>query len=74
LVPLESEAPLVPLIFDRYAHSREGARSVANWLNEAGHRTKTGQPWSHTSVLTLLRNPVYVGQVYFRGALQPRSP
>jgi site-specific DNA recombinase len=71
LVPLESEAPLVPLIFDRYAHSRDGARSVANWLNGAGHRTKTGQPWSHTSVLTLLRNPVYVGQVYFRGALHP---
>ncbi|MHB1596532.1 MAG: recombinase family protein [Streptosporangiaceae bacterium] len=67
LVPLENEAPLVP----RYAHSREGARSVANWLNDAGHRTKTGQPWSHASVLTLLRNPVYIGQVYFRGALHP---
>jgi site-specific DNA recombinase len=67
----EDEAPLVPLIFDRYAHGREGARSVAMWLNEAGHRTRAGKPWSHTSVLTLLRNPVYTGLVYFRGTLHP---
>ena len=56
----------MPLIFDRYAHSREGARAVAVWLNEAGHRTRAGRPWSHTAVLTVLRNPVYVGKVYFR--------
>ncbi len=71
LVPVKGEAPLVPLIFDRYAHSREGARSVATWLNEAGHRTRAGRPWSHTAVLTLLRNPVYIGQVYFRGTFHP---
>jgi site-specific DNA recombinase len=69
LVAKPDEAPLVPLIFDRYAHSREGARSVAVWLNEAGHRTRAGRPWSHTAVLTVLRNPVYVGKVYFRGSL-----
>jgi hypothetical protein len=39
--------------------------------NEAGHRTKTGQPWSHTSVLTLLRNPVYIGQVYSAATCTP---
>ncbi len=39
------------------------------WLNEAGHRTKAGRPWSHTAVLTVLRNPVYVGKVFFRDAL-----
>jgi site-specific DNA recombinase len=69
LVPKPDEAPLVPIIFDRYAHSREGARAVAVWLNEAGHRTRAGRPWSHTAVLTVLRNPVYVGKVYFRGTL-----
>ena len=63
------EAPLVPVIFDRYAHGREGARALAVWLNEAGHRTKAGRPWSHTAVLTVLRNPVYVGKVFFRDAL-----
>jgi site-specific DNA recombinase len=63
------EAPLVPVIFDRYAHGREGACALAVWLNEAGHRTKAGRPWSHTAVLTVLRNPVYVGKVFFRDAL-----
>ncbi|MGH9304991.1 MAG: recombinase family protein, partial [Acidimicrobiales bacterium] len=28
-----------------------------------------GRPWSHTAVLTVLRNPVYVGKVFFRGAI-----
>ncbi len=69
LVAKPDEAPLVPLIFDRYAHYREGARAVAVWLNEAGHRTRAGRPWSHTAVLTVLRNPVYVGKVYFRETL-----
>ena len=64
-----TEAPLVPVIFDRYAHGRDGARALAVWLNDAGHRTKAGRPWSHTAVLTVLRNPVYVGKVFFRDAL-----
>ena len=58
LTPAPTEAPLVPVIFDRYAHGRDGARALAVWLNEAGHRTKAGRPWSHTAVLTVLRNPV----------------
>ena len=69
LTPAPSEAPLVPVLFDRYAHGRDGARALAVWLNEAGHRTKAGRPWSHTAVLTVLRNPVYVGKVFFRDAL-----
>ena len=69
LVPAPGEAPLVPVLFDRYAHGRDGARALAVWLNEAGHRTKAGRPWSHTAVLTVLRNPVYVGKVFFRDAL-----
>ena len=48
---------------------RDGARALAVWLNDAGHRTKAGRPWSHTAVRTVLRNPVYVGKVFFRDAL-----
>ena len=69
LIPKSDEAPLVPVIFARYVHGREGARALAVWLNEGGHRTKAGRPWSHTAVLTVLRNPVYVGKVFFRDAL-----
>jgi site-specific DNA recombinase len=69
LAPNADEAPLVPVMFDRYTHGREGARALAVWLNDSGHRTKAGRPWSHTAVLTVLRNPVYVGKVFFRKAL-----
>ncbi len=44
LAPKTDEAPLVPVIFDRYAHGRDGPRALAVWLNEAGHRTKAGDP------------------------------
>ena len=66
LVVVEDEAPLVPIVFDLYLTKRMGARAIANWLNERGHRTKYGKPWSHMSVLTVLRNRAYVGEVFFR--------
>jgi site-specific DNA recombinase len=71
LVPLEAEAPLVPVIFELYAKKRLGARSVANWLNSRGYRTRNGRPWSHMSVLTVLRNRAYLGEVFFRGTYHP---
>jgi site-specific DNA recombinase len=71
LIVIEDEAPLVPVIFDLYLTKRMGARSIANWLNERGHRTKYGKPWSHMSVLTVLRNRAYVGEVFFRDRYHP---
>jgi hypothetical protein len=38
------EAPLVPVMFDLYLNRRLGARNIANWLNERGHRTRGGKP------------------------------
>jgi site-specific DNA recombinase len=67
LVVNEDEAPLVPVIFDLYAHKRLGVKSVAKWLNGRGHRTKFGKPWSGESLLGVLRSRVYLGEVYFRG-------
>jgi site-specific DNA recombinase len=63
----DDEAVLVPLIFSRYVHDRLGAREIANLLNHDGHRTRAGKPWSHAAVLTILKNPVYVGQIFYRG-------
>lgn len=66
LVVNEDEAPLVPVIFRMYGRDRLGARAIANWLNEQHSKTKNGRPWSHMSVLTVLRNRAYVGEIYFR--------
>jgi site-specific DNA recombinase len=73
LAPNPTEAPLVPVIFDRYARDRMGAKAVAGWLNDRGYRTRAGRPWNHMAVLTVLRNRAYLGEIYFRGVYH-RAP
>ncbi len=67
LVPDETEAALVGVIFDLYAWRRLGAHAIAARLNQAGHRARSGKAWGHTAVLTVLRNRAYIGEIYFRG-------
>jgi site-specific DNA recombinase len=76
LVPDETEAPLVPLIFDLYAAKRLGAHAIADRLNQAGHRARSGKPWGHTAVLTVLRNRAYISEIFFRGTWHaaPHTP
>lgn len=66
LVVDEQEAPLVSVIFDLYVNKRLGAHAIANYLNDAGLTTRSAKHWSYKSVLSLLRNRVYLGQVQFR--------
>jgi len=61
------EAPLVRQIFELYANQRLGARAVASWLNERGHRTAAGKPWSFRSILNLIQNRMYLGEINFHG-------
>ncbi len=67
LVTVEREAPLIPVIFDLYVNARMGTRALAKELNARGHRTKSGKRWSGASVMVVLRNRAYLGEVYFRG-------
>jgi site-specific DNA recombinase len=71
LAPRADEAPLVPVIFELYAKRRLGARAVSVWLNQRGHRTRKGVPWSTNAVLTVLRNRAYRGEVCFRDVYHP---
>ncbi len=66
-----TEAPLVPVIFDHYVNGQEGSSMLAKWLNASGYRTKNGRPWSSASVLTVLRNRSYLGEIYYRGSWYP---
>lgn len=67
LVPEPVEVPVVRIIFERYADRLEGAQSIARWLAERGYRTRRGVPFNPKAVLTILRNRVYVGEIFFRG-------
>jgi site-specific DNA recombinase len=71
LVVRDDEAPLIPMIFQQYARARFGAHAISNWLNENGHRTRSGRLWDYDSILTILRNRVYLSEVYFRGVFHP---
>lgn len=55
------------MIFEMYVNERIGARAIGVRLNERGLRTKAGKPFNAEAVLTVLRNRVYLGEVYFRG-------
>lgn len=62
----EAEAVTVRLIFDLYTKDRLGSRSIANEINERGHRTRAGGLWAFKRILTILENPVYIGEMHFR--------
>jgi site-specific DNA recombinase len=66
LVPDEHEAVVVRTIFDLYTRDRLGSRLIATTLNERGHRTTTGGPWSAYQVIRALANRTYLGELTFR--------
>ena len=66
-----AEAPLVPVIFDHYVNRKAGSSALATWLNEQGYRTKNGRLWSAASVITVIRNRTYLGEIYYRGNWYP---
>ena len=74
LTPVDAEASLVPTIFTLYTAKRYGSAALAKELVRRGHRTKNGQRWSAQSVLTVLRNRAYLGEVYFRGTWYKADP
>jgi len=63
----EDEAALIPVVFDLYANKRLGSHAIANQRTAAGPSTRSGRPWQFKSILTDLRNRIYLGQVNFRG-------
>jgi site-specific DNA recombinase len=58
---VEAEADVVVSMFDRYLSHDSGVRSIADWLNNSGRRTRRGQRWSMVTVRDILRNTSYIG-------------
>jgi site-specific DNA recombinase len=73
LVVDESEAAVVRLVFGLYTRERLGGKTVARTLNNRGHRTTTGGPWSAHQVARLLANRIYLGELAFRGVTATQS-
>lgn len=58
----EDEAPAINLIFKLYIEGN-GASFIANELNNLGFKTKLGNNFSPSSVLTIIKNPIYIGKI-----------
>ncbi|MGH2745134.1 MAG: recombinase family protein, partial [Thermoleophilaceae bacterium] len=71
LTPDPAEAPVVALIFERYTERHEGSAALAHWLTERGYRTRRGKAFNPKAVLGILRNRVYLGEIFFRGVHHP---
>jgi site-specific DNA recombinase len=67
LVVDAGEAAVVRLAFGLYTRDRLGGKTIARMLNDRGHRTTTGGPWSAHQVLRVLSNRIYLGELTFRG-------
>ena len=53
-------APIVKLIFDKYAEG-ETISQITEYLNEQGIRTTRGKPFTKNSLTALLKNEKYIG-------------
>lgn len=61
--PNESEA--VKLIFELYI-TGDGATAISKRLNALGYKTKANNDFSPSSVLFILKNPVYIGKITWK--------
>lgn len=60
----EEEAKIVKEIFESYVYKGIGTKKIAWDLNDRGIRTKkTKSKWVQTSIVRMLKNPIYTGRV-----------
>lgn len=60
----EETAPIVHYIFEQYAAGASKAE-IAAYLNDRGHRTKSGKKFTVNSFRTVLSNPKYIGVYHY---------
>lgn len=61
----EIESEGIKIIFNSYIN-HEGASAISNKLNNLGFRTKLNNNFTPSSVLTIIKNPVYIGKVTWK--------
>lgn len=61
----EFEAEIIKLIFKLYTEGN-GAGTIADHLNALGHKTKFGNDFTRSSVIFILKNPVYIGKITWK--------
>jgi len=65
LCAVPDEAIVVQRVFDEYL-AGDGAKTIANRLNDQGHQTRKGSRWTAQAILGMLRRVTYVGRIRHR--------
>lgn len=66
LVPDENELPGLQMAFEQYATGNYSDNMIAEMLNKAGYRSKTGRPFSKETVRDILQNRTYLGKTKYQ--------
>ncbi|EEP53350.1 recombinase family protein [Clostridium butyricum] len=61
----DSESKIIKIIFDRYING-DGAGTIASYLNSLGYKTKINKNFTASSVLFILKNPIYIGKITWK--------
>lgn len=59
----EPEAYFVRMIFDLYVNKGLGGTTIADTINAMGAKPHRAEKFGRTSVLAIIKNPVYIGKV-----------
>jgi site-specific DNA recombinase len=73
LLPVPAHAALVQRIFRLYVERRLGSAAISCLMNDAGQLTSRGCRWTPNRVLSVLRNPTYIGKLPFNGVRHQQS-
>lgn len=65
LYVVKDESDILKKIFEMYIKDGIGISTIVNHLNDNGYKTRTGRPFRRDSVVTILKNPIYCGDMYF---------
>ena len=75
LIPSLKEKQVIEVMMTKFLEMKS-TTEVARYLNEAGHRTRSGKQWGKRKIHQILLNPIYIGQVkwgedIYQGLHQP---
>ncbi|OPJ63633.1 recombinase family protein [Clostridium oryzae] len=73
LCPNVLEAPVVKLIFDMYVNKQMGSGMIAEQLNSLGYKSAKGKAFGGSSIINILKNPVYIGNITWKKKLIKKS-
>ena len=59
----EQEAEFVKMIFSLYVNQHKGCSVIADTINGLGATPPRGRKFNRTSIRTILRNPIYTGNI-----------